>query len=360
MNRYFKMLLSLLFALVVAFFIFGITGGPAFAAVQEEEGEEMTEEEYEAYMAEYTAWETADKEPDILKSGAMLIELIRKNPGSKMAPYAEGSYMRLLNKCVEEKKYQELESLAEQWNVFKPGNENIVRMIAAAAKELKHTEKYIQILEEMYKRTPQLDYAKEIASLYKDEIKNDAKYVEWTEIIMKESGEASDFVRHYELFQHYSTKKDTAKMMDYAQSTLKAIDQTKNPPADVAKILPTIRQELNHYIGTRYYSDKKYDNAITYFLKALKDKKYSEGYYLIGNCLWEQKKILNARMAFAKAQLFGESAQASKEDKAYAPRAKERMEQLHRALHNDTLTGINNRYKQAQEMSDEDLIKPMD
>ena len=359
MNCYFKMLFSLLLVSAVALFIFGAAGVPAFAAFQDEAGEEMTEEEYEAYMAEYATWEAADKEPDILKSGAMLIEFMQKNTGSTLKPYAEGSYMRLLNKCVEEKKYQELITLAEQWNAFKPGDEKIISMIAAVARELKQTEKEIWALEEMYKKTPQISYANDIAILYK-EMKNDDKYVEWTEIILKSPEGASDIARHYNLFQHYSSKNDRTKTMEYAQSGLKAIEQAKNPPADVAKALPEIRHALNHYIGAANYSDKKYDEAITYLMRALKDKKYANGYYLIGNCLWEQKKILNARMAFAKAQLFGESPQANTDDKSIAPRAKERMEQLHRALHNDTLTGINNRYKQAQEMSDEDLLKPME
>ena len=354
MNRYSKMLLSLLLAFATALFIFG-AAGQAFAALQDEADEEdvgYTEEEYEA-------WNAADKEPDILKCGTMLIEFMHENPQSKLSPYAEGSYMRLLNRCVEEKNYQELETLAEQWNTFKPGDDNMVRMIAGAARELKHTEKYIWALEEMYKKAPQLDLAKELAGLYKDE-KNDAKYIEWTEVILKEPDGASDFLRHYELYNYYLGKKDDAKSTQYAQSTLKAIEQAKNPPADAAKVIPDIRYALNHSIGVTHYTNKRYDDAISYFTRALRDKKYSNGYYLIGNCLWEQKKILNARMAFAKAQLLGESAQASAEDKSIAPKAKDRMEQLHKALQNDTLVGIDRQYKRAQEMSDDDLIKPME
>jgi len=359
MNLYSRMLLSLLLAFAATFLICGITSDPAFAAFQDGAEAEMTEEEYEAYMAEYSAWENADKEPDILKSGAMLIEFIKKNPGSTLAPYAESSYMRLINRCVEEKKYQELETLTEQWNTFKPGDENIIRLFAAAAKELKHTEKYLQVLEDMYKKEPQLDYAKDIRDLYK-ELNNDAKYVEWTETILKSPEEASNFLLHYELFQHYTDKNDTAKAMEYAQSTLKTIDQVKNPPADVAKIVPDIRYELNHNIGVSHYSNKRYDDAISYFMRALRDKKYSNGYYLIARSLWEQKKTMNAMFAFAKAQLLGESAQASAEDKTIAPRAKEGMEQLYKAMQNNTLVGIDRRYKRAQEMSDEDLIKPME
>jgi len=355
MNRYFKILLLLLIASATTLFICGITADQAFAAFQNEAGEEevgYTEEEYEA-------WDAADKEPDILKSGTMLIEFMQKNPESKLVPYAEGSYMRLLAKCVEEKKYQELETLAEQWNAFKPGDDNILRMIAVSAKELKHTEKYLAAIEELYKREPQLNFAREIAALHK-EMKNDDKYVVWTEIIMKDPEEASNFLLHYELFNHYTVKNNSAKSMEYTQSTLKAIDQLQNPSAEEAKIIPDIRHALNHNLGVAQYTEKKYDAAISYFMKALKDKKYSNGYYVIGNCLWEQKKVMNAMFAFAKAQQVGESAQASAEDKSIAPKAKDRMEQLYKAMQNNTLVGIDRRYDRARKMSDEELLQPMD
>ena len=355
MNRYSKMLLLVLLASATALFVGGITGGQAFAAFQDD----ADEEEVEYTEEEYEAWDAADKETDILKSGTMLIEFMKKNPDSKLTPYAEGSYQRLLARCVEEKRYQELLPLAEQWNAFKPGDENMVRMIAVAARETKNTEKYLWALEEMYKRTPQMDFAKELAALYKEN-KNDARYLEWTGIILKAPEGASDFVRHYELYRYYTDRKDAARTMEYAQSTLKAIGQVQNPPADVAKIIPDIRHELNHYIGATHFTNKRYDDAITFLLRALQDKKYSNGYYLIANSLWEQKKIQNARLAFAKAQLQGESAQASAEDKTIAPRARDRMEQIHRSLQNNTLVGIERQYNRAKEMSDEDLIKPMD
>ena len=361
MNRYSKMLLSLLLMSATTLFICEITAVKAFAAFQDEgEETEMTEEEYEAYMAEYTAWDEADKEADILKSGSMLLEFIQKNQNSTLVPHAEGSYQRLLAKCVEEKKYQELETLAEQWDKYKPGDDNILRMIAVSAKELKHTEKYLLALEEMYKRTPQQNYAKEITSIYK-ESKNDAKYIEWIETVLKEETDSLEKFRiNYDLFNFYSEKNDSSKIMEYALATLKAIDQLQNPPAEVAKNLPEIRHALNHNIGVMHLNAKRYDDAITYFMNALKNKKYSNGYYQIGNILWERKMVLNARLAFAKAQLLGESAQASAEDKSIAPRAKERMEQLHRALQNDTLVGIDRQYKRAQEMPDDDLLKPME
>ena len=85
-----KMFLSIMLALATALFTWGTGAGAVFAA-QDDAGDEysdMTEEEYEAYMIEYAEWEAADQETDASKSGAMLIEFMRKNPGSRLAPYA--------------------------------------------------------------------------------------------------------------------------------------------------------------------------------------------------------------------------------------------------------------------------------
>jgi tetratricopeptide (TPR) repeat protein len=358
MDRYPKMFFYVLLASATVLFICGIN--PGQIAAQDEGGEytEMTEEEYEAYMIDYEAWYAADKEPDIVKSGAMLLEFMRNNPNSDLAPHAEGSYQRLLARCIEEKRYQELLTLAEHWNEFRPGDENTIRMIAVAAREIDNTERYLWALEEMYKKGPQIDLAREIAN-HHQKMGNTARWLEWTEILLKAPEEASNFMLHYDLFRHYLDRNDTARIMEFAQSTLKAIEQTRDPSPEIAAYLSDLRHQLNHNIGAMHSNEKRHDDAIRYFMRALQDRRYANGYFQIGNILWEQNRILNARMAFAKAQLFGESAEANDEDRAVAPRARERMEQLHRALHNNTLVGIERQYQRAREMSDEDLLRPM-
>ena len=364
MSCYFKMLLSLLPALSAVLFMCGVAADRAVAALQDEAV--MTEEEYaaylveyEAYEAEYAAWDAADKETDILKSGTMLIEFMREKQDSKLVPHAETSFKRLLAKCFDEKKYQELETLAEQWNEFKPGDQNTIALIATASGELKHFEKYIWALEQMYKDAPKLDIAKELARSY-HQIDNTAKYIEWIKTILTIPEEASNFRLYHDLFRHYSAEKDTVRAMEYALATLTAIERTENPSEDDAKELPDIRHGLNHSIGVIHFNDKKFNDAIACFVKALEDKNYPEGFFLIGRSLWEQQKLMNAMYAFAKAQLVGESDQASEEDKAIAVKAKESMEQLHRAIYNNTLVNIERRYQRAREMSIEDMLKPME
>ena len=352
MKRYFGMILSVLLALAAVLFVSGITANPAYALFQEE----AEEEEAEYTEEEYEAWDAADKEPDLIKSGTMLIEFMQKNLESKLVPYADGSFKRLLFKCVEEKKYQELETLAEQWNTFKPGEKDTLLMIANAAKELKHEDKYLWSLEEIYKLDPQSGIAYEIADIYKGK-KDDASYLKWLEPVLKAPEHDGNFRLRYSLMNYYVEKKDSAKTIEYAQATLASIDKLKSPSAEDAKAIPELRRSVNQTIGSIYLADKKYDQAISAFMRALKAQSSADSYFWIGNCLWQQGKIENAIIVFAKAQLKGEEGDAAA--KKIAATAKERLEQLYKSQHNNSTVGIDKSYRKARETSDDDMLKPM-
>ncbi|MDR1727577.1 MAG: hypothetical protein LBT74_06570 [Acidobacteriota bacterium] len=329
-----------------------VAAHPAYAAFQDE-----AEEEYDpVYEEHYAAWEAADQETDPLKSGAMIIEFMQKNPDSKMIAYFDGSFKRLLFKCSEEKKYQELETLAEQWNAFKPGEKETLLLIASAAKELKHEDKYLKALEEIYKIDPQPAIALEIARIYKDK-QDDASYFKWLEPVLNAPEYEAEFNLRYELMNHYAAKEDTAKTIEYAQATLASMDKLKDPSAEVKAALPALRRAINHNIGAAYYNDKKYDQAIASVVNALKVEKYADGYYLIGRCLDEQRKVDNALVAYAKAQLTGEAGDAAAQ--AVAAKAKDRLEVIYKALHNNTTIGIDKQYRKARETADENLTSPM-
>ena len=354
MKRYFGMILSVLLALAAVLFVSGITANPAYALFQEE----VDEEEAEYTEEEYAAWEAADKEPDLLKSGTMLIEFMQENPESKLVPYADGSFRRLLFKCMEEKKYQELETLAEQWNAFKPGDKDTLAMIATAAKELKHDDKYLQSIEAIYNLDPQgnLPFAYEIANIYKGK-KDDANYLKWMEPMLKAPEHENNFKLRYEIMDHHNKKSDSAKTIEYGQATLATIDKLKNPSAEDAKVIPEYRRSINQTIGNIYQADKKYDQAINAFLRALKAQPSAEIYFQIGECFWRQDKAENAIVAFAKAQLKGEEGDAAA--KKIAVTAKESLEKLYRSQHNGNTVGIDKSYRKARETSDDDMLKPM-
>ncbi len=102
-----------------------------------------------------------------------------------------------------------------------------------------------------------------------------------------------------------------------------------------------MRRACYHVIASNFLEKGNYAEAISAFQKAVQADKYAEGYYKIGLCLDNQKKVEDAILNYALAELMGG------ED---ALKAKTRLEVLYKALHNNTLIGVDKVYKKAKEL----------
>ena len=101
-----------------------------------------------------------------------------------------------------------------------------------------------------------------------------------------------------------------------------------------------VRYACHLVIGTSLYEDGKFAEAIKSLQQALRFEKHGEPYYYIGMCQWKQDLIEDAILSFARAELQGGD---------IAPQAKEKVEQLYKALHNNTTIGIEKVYRKAKE-----------
>ncbi|NLV32777.1 MAG: tetratricopeptide repeat protein [Acidobacteria bacterium] len=333
MERTGKTFFAAFLAAAVTFFVIG--GGTSFAALQDQAEEEETEYTEE----EYNAWAEADKEPDPLKRGAMLLAFVDKYPESKLMPYINSSYERLLFETSEAEKYSELEVLAEQWSELRPGQLQTLAYLAKATEILGHDQKCVECYEKIYKLRPTGGIAYQIARLYK-KMGNDDKYLEWADSVMMYPEYETDFRLRYEIMQFHAAKNDIAKADAFARETIKAADLVKEPGEDTRKHLAVARHDAYHVIGVHLYDQNQFDEAIDAFRKAIEAERYAEGYYWIGMCEWEKKMVDEAIESFAKAEVLGGDT---------APKAKERLEQLYKALHNDTTIGIEKVYRRARE-----------
>jgi tetratricopeptide (TPR) repeat protein len=335
----------LFFAMLApAVIFFGVSFSCADAAMQQTESAAQAEEQESSpeYIEQYEFWEKAANEPDIQKSAAMLIQFLEKYPKSELLKHAESSYGSLLVKCSNEKKFQELETLAEQWLKLHPADLQTLAYIATAAKELGHNEKRIQSLLEIYKMRTSGNLAIDIAQAYR-EAKNNAKYLEWTEIALGYPEYETDFRTRLDLVVQYLEEKNTAKALEHARSALKAADLVQNPSAETKAALLKVSRTCHDTIGKILIQQDKFDEAIKAFQQALKVEKSAESYYYIAYCLRMQEKIDDALLWYARAE---------KQGGEYAPKAKENLEQLYKALHNNTLIGIEKIYRKAQDQSD--------
>jgi tetratricopeptide (TPR) repeat protein len=269
----------------------------------------------------------------------LLVAFIEKYPESTLITYINAAYEKLLFDCYDGGKYQELETLADQWNKLHPNDPRTIAYIVTAAGQLGHNEKLVQYLQELYALQPTADRALHLAKTFKG-MNNNAKYLEWIEKVLEYPEHASDFALRYDLVQYYVNKKDYAKAAEYARMTLKATELVQQPSAETQARIRAVRNACYHLIGMNQYEGGKYEEAIKSFQQALKAESYGEGYYFIGLCQRNLDLIDDAMVSLAKADLSGGEV---------APKAKEYLEKLYKALHNDTLIGIEKIYRKAKE-----------
>ncbi len=339
MKRYTKMCFPALMVLA-AFCFFNPTVDRAYAAFQdsaaaEEEAVEdpgYTEEEYNEYMA-------ATKEADPVKQGEMLLAYIEKYPESKLISYIDLAYKNLLFGLSENAKYQELEILAEKWREIHPEDLTMLGYIITAAQNLGHNEKLLNALLELYEIEATADRAFVIAKTYKA-MNNNAKYLEWIETVFKYPEYNANYALRFDLVQYYLNEGDLCRAADYASMTVKAADLVQEPSAETKEHLRAVRRACYDIMGRNLYEKDKYEEAIHSFQQALTEEEYSWGWYYIGLCQRHLEKIDDAMISLAKADHIGGEA---------APKAKDYLEKLYKALHNDTLIGIEKIYRKAKE-----------
>jgi len=342
MKRHPKMLLFLLLVLAAAFFPNAGIGIAYAEALQAQTPEPEEEEETEYGEEEYNAYDAASKEPDFAKRGQMLLDFIEKYPKSSLMAYIKPAYENLLHECSQTKKYDLLESLAEKWLKLNPGDIRTLAYIADASEKLGHDQRCVECLEEIYKMQPSGAMAYNILQTYK-KTKNQAKIDEWVGKVLKMEEYNADFGLRFDLMTRYMEAKNPAKAVEYARLTLKSTDVVKEPSKEVQEQITQVRYASHLVIGTTLYDDGKFDEAIKALQEALKYEKRGEPYYYIGMSQWKQDLIDDAILSFARAELQGGD---------IAPQAKDKVEQLYKALHNNTTVGIDKVYRKAKENPD--------
>ncbi len=309
---------------------------PAQAA--EQETQEYTEEEYDAY-------DKAVNEKDLDKRGTLLLAFMEKYPQSKLQQYIVTSSLTLMYELQKEKKYDKLESYAEQWLKIFPNDLQTIGYAADAARQLGHDQKFLDYGLKIYAAKPDGSLAFLIEETYK-RMNNLAKQREWVEKTMAYPEYAGRFDLWMEFVDKYAKEKQFDKAAEFAELTLKALGSAKKPDATPEATwrdaVGKTKRGCYYLIGVNYYDKDKFADAIQELQKSLAvDPKFDMAYYYIGLSQWRLGKVENdeAPLSFAKAYLLkGE----------FSEQAKEHLEKIYKAIHNNTTIGIDKIYKRAE------------
>ncbi len=308
------------------------------AAVQQEEQQDYTEEEYDAY-------DKACNEKDLDKQGPMLLAFMEKYPKSKLQQYIVTSFQTLMYELQKQKKYDKLEPLAEQWLKYFPNDLQTWVYIADAAQKQGHLDKFIEYGLKIYAQKPTAGMAYYLAEAF-EKTGSQAQHLAWTEKLFG----YPEFDDKYELrmifVKKYAEEKNMDKAAEYAQLALKSMASAKRPDgvpeAGWNKRLKESKRSCHYLIGLTLYDQDKYTQAIQELERALAvDPRFDMAHYYIGLSLWKLGKVENheAPLSFAKAELLkGEMSR----------QAKEHLEKIYKAIHNNTTIGIDKIYRRAQ------------
>jgi tetratricopeptide (TPR) repeat protein len=288
---------------------------------------------------EYSAYYAALQEPDFQKRAASLIDFLQNFPNSAPARNIKNDYLQMLRASAQEKKYELLESLAEKWLKLWPDDRQVSAFVVEASISLKNYRKAGESLESLYKMQPSIALAREIIAAYEN-AGDMEKQVEWGEKLFKLPELAEDYLLRYNFVMQFYKRDELQKAAEYSRLTLKSAALAKPKDAAEQQLLQTVCRECYRIIASNLLEQGKFADAISMYQEAIKELKYAEGYYRIGQILDKQKEIDQAMHYYAMAELMGG---------ADAPEAKERLELLYKALHNHTLIGIEKVYKRAKE-----------
>ena len=344
MKRYSKLFLMAMTALATLLFAHAFTvralaeepQQKAAPAVQAQDEETPYDDE------EFGAYEAAAKEPDLEKRGTMLLNFIQKYPKSALMKNIEYSYTSMLKELSATKKYELLQSAAEKWQKLHSNDAATLALIAEAARNLKNYDKCAECYEEIYKMQPQPTLAKEVFEAYQD-TNNLAKQIEWADKLFKMPEYDSDFMLRFYFVSKYADSKNYPKAAEYANLALKSADLVKQPKAETQEALSKVRLVCYIVIATNFMEKDKFAEALAAFKKAVQIKPSCELYYSIAQCQENLKDVDSALVSYAKVNL------VPCEKPETATKAKARLEQLYKAMHNNMTTGIEKIYKKAKE-----------
>jgi len=308
---------------------------PCLAFQDQEQEQEYTEEEYDAY-------DKAVKEADLAKRADAIMAFMDEYPESKLKQHVVAAYERMLYDMQQAQDHQNLETIAEKWLDRAENKLRTIGYIAESAQKLGHTEKYIEYALKIFEAQPSAILAYHITEAYKT-AGNEEKAQEWKLKLFDYPEFAGDFGMRMEFVDKYAGAGNLAKAAEYSKLALKSVEASAKPEgtpdADWKKAINSVKYSCNWIIAQNIYGQKKYSQAIKSFKQSLQYKRSDEPYFYIAHSLWKMGQIEEAILNFAKAEVLSGKT---------SPQAKEHMVNLYKALHNKTTIGIEKVYRRAK------------
>jgi tetratricopeptide (TPR) repeat protein len=222
----------------------------------------------------------------------------------------------------------------------RPKDKEGYALVAEATMNLRKYQRCAECLEEIYGMEPTPSLAREIHVAYQ-QAENMTKQLEWADRLFKKPEFDADYMLRYEYVMKFLNNNNLPKAAEYGHLALKSANLAEHRDKQMEVQWRKVRRASYHVIASNLRENGNFIAAISAFKQAIKVERYGQGYYEIAVCLENQKNVEEAMIYYAVAETMSEE---------NALKAKARLEILYKALHNDTLIGIDKVYKKASEI----------
>jgi tetratricopeptide (TPR) repeat protein len=308
------------------------------------------------YKKDYAQYEGIKKEADLQKRADMLLAFMKEHPISRMLAYLAADYLECVKPHLQNKNWAKAISMEEELlklmptektvqaaavpepgagdflkNILPPGMKTIQLALLGTYFQAGNLPKAAEIGEAMYAAAPDKTMAASLADIYL-RMQNYDKYLVYGEKILAEFPMSQAYGTALQMAQVYFQKQNAAKGLDLLSKVMEAFPD-KTPPGLKEDAWNSQRAFFWSQKAADVYRQKDYPKAVELFEKVISitPKTDDAPYYYIGMCKWNSKDPEGAIPYFAKAVVMG---------KANAAKAKQYLEELYKARHNDSLDGL--------------------
>ncbi|GAB4232030.1 MAG: hypothetical protein Kow00109_04410 [Acidobacteriota bacterium] len=264
-------------------------------------------EESPTYAQEYALYQQAQGETDLEKQKDLVLQFVKTYDKSVLDPHVAYLYVQYLNRFKERQQWQNLASAAEDYLQHRPSEPAVTALAVEAYQHLGQPEKLVAFGSRLYEKAPSAAAAYLVAKACQS-MGDQAGLEKWAQRTLRHDPDNLEMLAL--LIQAAWSRQDLTRAAEYAQRTLKALEKA---PDDEAT--QQVKAFAYRAVGEKSYIESDWSAAAKAFETAAElDPKIDFSHLRLGYCYWQQGKIDEAIMAFARAvALRGSSASEARQ-----------------------------------------------
>lgn len=271
------------------------------------------------------------KETDPQKLADALLAWVKVHPKATRAIARAASYYgEVVAGTLQAGDSQKALAMIAAFQAAAPTNTTLVSLEMRANYLAKNYAKAAEIGEKLYAEKPSTEMANTLYALY-SAMNNPDKLLVYGEKLVADVPIEKSFGVALQVAQIYAQRRNTDKALQYFSKVMDVYGD-KVPPGVKEGDWNSARAVAFNALAGDSYAKKDFAKAIELYGKVTGFSPMDEvAWFYIGMAKWQTKDQKGAIEPFAKAYVIG---------KSLASRAKDNMEQLYKAEHNDSLDGL--------------------